>query len=229
MSAKDYFCPISHIGFGKTETEKITKQVEIIENTTFFVGVVRMYFNKLAPNKFQCHKNLLSAKYDVRLKTYALNELLERPVPGVINLWHILEEAEAGKFARLDKILGFIDDEGNEVEMIPIEQQQKINDIMISILKAKGLNFDEYIEETAYIVQVGLNRRFKRNRQEKKQKISKMKLKNQRKLGAVSETASTKSASQEAETGEKGSSAPIKIKTAKDFEHYRKSKRPTRI
>ena len=98
---------------------------------------------------------------------------------------------------------------------------------MISILKAKGLNFDEYIEETAYIVQVGLNRRFKRNRQEKKQKISKMKLKNQRKLGAVARPVPTKS-NPEAENQENGSDFG-KIKTAKDHEHYRKSKRPTRI
>ena len=229
MSGMNYFTPNSHRYIGKTETERVTKQAEIMINNPFFMAIVKLYFIKLAPNKFPCHKDLLSAKYDVRLKTYALNELLERPVPSVINLHFIFEEAKKGNFTSLDKILGFVDDKGNEVEMIPLEQQQKMNDIMIKVLKAQGLDFDEYIEEIAYLVTVRINERRKINLQEKKQKISKMKMKNQRKLGAVTKTARTKSASKEVEKGEKASSAPIKIKTAKDHEHYRKSKRPTRI
>ena len=68
----------------------------------------------------------------------------------------------------------------------------------------------------------------KNKRREKKQKISKMKLKNQRKLGAVAKSVPTKS-SIETENQENGSSDSGKIKTAKDHEHYRKSKRPARI
>ena len=230
MSGMSYFTPNSHRYISKTETERVTKQTEIMINNPFFMAVVRIYFVKLAPNKFpRCQKDLLSAKYEVRLKTYALNELLGRPVPSVISLKLIFEEAKAGNFTSLDKILGFVDDKGNEVEMIPLEQQQKMNDIMIKVLKAQGLDFDAYIEEIAHLVTMRIHERRKINLQEKKHKISKMKLKNQRKLGAVSKTVSTKSASKEVENGEKASSAPIKIKTAKDHEHYRKSKRPTRI
>ena len=229
MSRMNCFTPNSHRFIGKTITERTMKQTEIVNNNPFFMAVVRMYFIKLAPNKFPCHKDLLSTKYDVRLKTYALDELLGRPVPSVINLKSILDEAVPGDFTSLDKALEFVDDAGNEVEMMPLEQQQKMNDVMIKILQAQGLDFDAYIEEVAYLKVTAIKHRSKLNRKENKQKISKMKLKNQRRLGAVSKTASAKSAFEETETGEKGSSTPIKIKTAKDHEHYRKSKRPTRI
>ena len=225
----NYFTPNSHTFIGKTTTERRMKQTELMDNP-FFMAVVQTYIIKLVPDNFPNQADLLTAKYDVRLRTYALNELLGRPVPSVISILGLTEteEREIG-YARLDKILGFVDDEGNEVELIPIEQQQKMNDIMIKILKTQGLDFDAYIEEAAYLKTVMIKQRRKINRQEKKQKISKMKLKNQRKLGAVSKIVKTKSASEEAENEEKGPSAPIKIKTAKDFEHYRKSKRPIRI
>ena len=60
-------------------------------------------------------------KYDVKLKTSALNELLGGPVPNIINLEIIQEEARVGQFAELDKTLGFIDNDGKEVEMLPVE------------------------------------------------------------------------------------------------------------
>ena len=73
-----------------------------------------------------------------------------------------------------------------------------------------------------------MDRQIRLNKNEKKQKIRKMKLKSQRKLSAVNKTAPTKSTAKEPDR-EKVSIAPSKIKTAKDHEHYRKSKRPTRI
>ena len=88
---------------------------------------------------------------------------------------------------------------------------------MINILEAKGIDFYSYIERIFIEI-------YEETRIEKKQKISKMKLKNQRKLGAVTKTVPPKST--EVETEEKGSR---KIKTAKDHEHYRKSKRPARL
>ena len=133
-----------------------------------------------------------------------------------------------GKFARLDEILGFIDNEGNELEMIPIEQQSKMNEIMIDILKAQGLDFFSFLNELVIAHAVEMDRQIRLNKNEKKQKIRKMKLKSQRKLSAVNKTAPTKSTAKEPDR-EKVSIAPSKIKTAKDHEHYRKSKRPTRI
>ena len=41
-------------------------------------------------------EKLLSEKYWTRFETFALNELLGRPVPNVINLNYMLEEAMSG-------------------------------------------------------------------------------------------------------------------------------------
>ena len=74
-----------------------------------------------------------------------------------------------------------------------------------------------------------LGRPSKEFRKEKKNKIRKMKLHNQRKLGAITNSISDKSARNEAEAPVNGRNDSSETKTAKDFEHYRKSKRPTRI
>jgi len=191
-----------------------------------FVWAVAMNSNiKQFPER-PGEKQLLSAKYEVKLKTFALNEMLGRPVPNVIELAAIQEEALSGQFARLNKTLGFIDDNGKEAEMIPLEQQQKMNDIMINILKAQGLDFDAFILEAAKLHLKAIDHLSKNERKEKKRKISKIKLNNQRKLGAVAKPVPTKS-DPKPENQENCSNG--KIKTAKDHEHYRKSKRPTRI
>ena len=51
MSGINYFTGNSHRYIGKTETERIMKQTEIMSNNPFFMAVVRTYFIKLAPNK----------------------------------------------------------------------------------------------------------------------------------------------------------------------------------
>ena len=128
----------------------------------------------------------------------------------------------------MDKTLGFIDNDGKEVEMIPLQQQQKMNDIMINVLKAQGLDFDAIIAETVRLHYETTKIESKNERKEKQRKISKMKLKNQRKLAVVAKPVPTKS-DPEVENQENGSSDFGKIKTAKDHQHYRKSKRPTRL
>ena len=225
MCRKNSFCHNCHGNIRKTLQAR-QQLVNLLSNKQFVWAVVNNSTLKLHPEMFPGKKQLISEKYDVKLKTFALNEFLGRPVPNVIDLSMIQQEALKGQFTRLDKTLGFVDNDGKEVEMIPLEQQQKMNEIMVNILKAQGLDFDAIIAETARLIREEIERSSKKDRKEKKRKISKMKLKNQRKLGVVAKPVPTKS-DPDAENQENGSNG--KIKTAKDHEHYRKSKRPTRI
>ena len=75
-----------------------------------------------------CDSKLFCPK---RLKTFALNEVLGRPVPNILNL----AEARAGNFNRLDQTLGFTDNNGEELEVQPFKQQLKMNSIMENIVK----------------------------------------------------------------------------------------------
>ena len=227
MCRKNSFCPKCHGNIGETVQAR-SLLVDWLNNKPFVYAVTLNSTLKQVREMYRGKKQLISDKYDVKLKTFALNEMLGRPVPIVIDLDVIHVEAINGRFTSLDKALGFIDNDGKEVEMIPLEQQQRMNDIMINILKAQGLDFDAFIAETSSIHLELLEIHFKNERKEKKQKISKMKLQNQRKLGAVAKPVQTKSGI-EADKKENGDSDSGKIKTAKDHEHYRKSKRPTRI
>ena len=226
MCRKNSFCPNCHGNIGKTVQARL-QLVNVLSNKQFVLAAASISNLKQHAGMYRGKKQLLSAKYELQLKSFALNEMLGRPVPAVIELSSMLEEALKGQFARLDKTLGFIDNDGKEVETIPLERQQKMNDIMVNILKAKGLDFDALVNTTSSLHLEALETDSKNKRKEKKQKISKMKLKNQRKLGTVARPVPTKS-SPEAENQENGSDFG-KIKTAKDHEHYRKSKRPARI
>ena len=83
----------------------------------------------------------------MKLKAFALNELLDRPVPYVVYLGAELAAAKYGKFERLDATLGIDSSKSDEDDelMKELERQVKVNDIMISILKASGLDFDEIV------------------------------------------------------------------------------------
>ena len=221
MSRKNRFCPYSHRNIGKGVQAR-NQLDDIANNKPFVMAMVEIDNLELLQktnDKMIGDEKLLSEKYWTRFETFALNELLGRPVPNVINLDYMLEEAMSGDFTRLDKTLGFVDNEGNQVEMAPIEQHWKMNDIMMNILEAKGVIFYSLIERISIDI-------YETTQLQKKQKISKMKLKNQRKLGAVTKTVPQKSTK---ESEEKDSTTRSKIKTAKDHEHYRKSQRPARL
>ena len=224
MCRKKSFCPKCHGNIGETLQAR-SLLVDWLNNKPFVYAVTLNSTLKQVPKMYRGKNQLISDKYDVKLKALALNELLGRPVPNLIDLDMIHVEAINGRFTELDNVLGFIDNNGKEVEMIP--RQQKMNDIMINILKAQGLDFDAIITELSRLHLETLEIHSKNERKEKKQKISKMKLKNQRKLGAVAEPVQTKSGPEADKRN--GSSDSGKIKTAKDHEHYRKSKRPARI
>ena len=224
MARKNRFSPYSHRNIRKGVQARNDLD-DIANNKPWVMAMVEI--DMLEPlQKTNLKKigdeKLLSEKYWTRFETFALNELLGRPVPNVINLYYMLEEASSGDFTRLDKTLGFVDNKGEDIEMAPIEQQLKMNDIMMNILEAKGVIFYSLIERIFIDI-------YEETKWQKKRKMSKTKLKNRRKLGAVTKTVPQKSTSKEVETEEKGESTHKKIKTAKDHEHYRKSQRPARL
>ena len=152
MSRKKFFCTKSHRKIGKTvESQLETRnRPRILRDKPFVEALVNICIIKNLPDFHLYYKHLFSSKYryDVKITTYALNELLGRPVPNVINV-DMMEEPTAQKLARLDKILGFVDNEGKEIEIIRLEQQLKMNDIMVDILKKRGLDFEAAIAEAA--------------------------------------------------------------------------------
>ena len=145
MCRKNSFCPNCHGNIGKTVQARL-QLVNVLSNKQFVFAAASISNLKQHGGMYRGKKQLLSAKYELQLKSFALNEMLGRPVPAVIELSSMLEEALKGQFARLDKTLGFIDNDGKEVETIPLERQQKMNEIMINILKAKGLDFEALVK-----------------------------------------------------------------------------------
>ena len=226
-------CPICRPNMGKSVQERQIL-IELAADKPFvqLVATISVFRNnsKLFPSK---KKKLLPLRYELKLITYAMNELLGRPVPSVLNQNHLvamLAEAKVGNFARLDKILGFASTDGKEKEIHDMEHHVKMNNIMHKILKAKGLDYAAIIAESARImvavlIPLGETRR-ENNRKEKQRKITKMKLNNQRKLGVVKTCPSRPDS---VDNQDKRCQDAGKIKTAKDHEHYRKSQRPTRI
>ena len=222
------FCFNHHRNVEKTIQSRM-RLAETVDGKQFLNAVANISIWKETPKYHPCDSKLFCAKYEERLKTFALNEVLGRPVPNVLNLHAIVAEARAGNFNRLDQTLGFTNNNGEELEVQPFKQQLKMNSIMENIVKTQGLDYDAIIMELMRAKYRQATRSSKEFRKEKKNKIRKMKLNNQRKLGAITNSISEKSARNEAEAPVNGRNDSSKTKTAKDFEHYRKSKRPTRI
>ena len=228
MCSEESYCPRCH---KNKETDFIRQGAmqQICDEKQFVNAVVDLTLLKQYPKLFPSDKRLFCAKYDVMLKTLAMNEFLGRPVPNVINLRAMMEEAAEGDFSRLDKILGFQNDNDEEMERAQFLKQLRMNDIMMKLLKAKGLDFDMTIKAIAKFKMESMTITAKAEKREKKRKITKMKLKTQRKLGAVVKTSPEKSVQGELEDPDKGCNDSGKPKTAKYYRHYKKSKRPTRI
>ena len=236
MCNAGFYCPRSSMARCHTNSDvdfqlaQVTIR-QICDENQFVNVLVLLSLIKEEPTLFRTivptDERLLCAKYDVRLKTLAMNELLGRPVPKVINLKALFAEAIEGKFSRFDKILGFVNDDDEEIEMLPFEKQLQMNVIMLKLLKAKGTDFDLILGAIKNFKIEGMVRMGFKKIEEKKRRITKMKLSSQRKLRAVVDD-SDKSVQVDLDDSKKANDSG-KIKTAKDFEHYRKSKRPTRI
>ena len=236
MCNAGFYCPRSSLArcHKNSDVDFQLAQVtirQICDENQFVNVFVLLSLMKEEPTLFRTivptDERLLCAKYDVRLKTLAMNELLGRPVPKVINLKALFAEAIEGKFSRFDKILGFVNDDDEEIEMLPFEKQLQMNVIMLKLLKAKGTDFDLILGAIKNFKIEGMVRMGFKKIEEKKRRITKMKLSSQRKLRAVVND-SDKSVQVDLDDSKKANDSG-KIKTAKDFEHYRKSKRPTRI
>ena len=236
MCNAGFYCPRSSMARCHTNSDvdfqlaQVTIR-QICDENQFVNVFVLLSLIKEEPTLFRrivpTDERLLCAKYDVRLKTLAMNELLGRPVPKVINLKALFAEAIEGKFSRFDKILGFVNDDDEEIEMLPFEKQLQMNVIMLKLLKAKGTDFDLILGAIKNFKIEGMVRMGFKKIEEKKRRITKMKLSSERKLRAVVND-SDKSVQVDLDDSKKANDSG-KIKTAKDFEHYRKSKRPTRI
>ena len=236
MCNAGFYCPRSSLArcHKNSDVDFQLAQVtirQICDENQFVNVFVLLSLIKEEPTLFRTivptDERLLCAKYDVRLKTLAMNELLGRPVPKVINLKALFAEAIEGKFSRFDKILGFVNDDDEEIEMLPFEKQLQMNVIMLKLLKAKGTDFDLILGAIKNFKIEGMVRMGFKKIEEKKRRITKMKLSSERKLRAVVND-SDKSVQVDLDDSKKANDSG-KIKTAKDFEHYRKSKRPTRI
>ena len=236
MCNAGFYCPRSSLArcHKNSDVDFQLAQVtikQICDENQFVNVFVLLSLIKEEPTLFRTivptDERLLCTKYDVRLKTLAMNELLGRPVPKVINLKALFAEAIQGKFSRFDKILGFVNDDDEEIEMLPFEKQLQMNVIMLKLLKAKGTDFDLIVGAIKNFKIEGMVRMGFKKIEEKKRRITKMKLSSQRKLRAVANDFD-KSVQVDLDDSKKANDSG-KIKTAKDFEHYRKSKRPTRI
>ena len=135
----------------KKNNENRLQVALLVEDKQYVKAFRALYIFKQYPKKYPCNKKLLTAKYEVKLKAFALNELLDRPVPYVVYLGAELAAAKYGKFERLDATLGIDSSKSDEDDelMKELERQVKMNDIMINILKARGLDFDEIIAVAA--------------------------------------------------------------------------------
>ena len=196
---------------------------QIVESKPFVHAVVSIHLSKQYPRDFPCNKMLLTPKYEVPLMTNALNELLGRPAPRVIYLGAVMAAAKNGDFEQLDATLGI--DSNGELEPWELEKQVKMNNIMKNIVKARIGDFDEIVAVTTQICLDGIDYLDKNYSNEKTNKVRKMKAKHQRKLEKIEPSQSNANE----KSDEKVSNNSGKSKTAKDFEHYRKTKKPTRI
>ena len=227
MCNEGFSCPKCHKIAVDVRAELAIRQ--ICDEKQFMDVFTYLSLLKDYPEMHPTNEKLFCAKYDVRLKTLAMNEFLGRPVPNVINFKAIFLEAVNEKhgnekIARFDKILGFVNDDDEDIEMFSFKQQLQMNDIMINLLKAEGTDFDLIVGAIKNFKMEGILKLALKKTKEKKRKITKMKLRNQRKLGAVEKNDADKPVQDSKNANDSG-----KIKTAKDFEHYRKSKRPIRI
>ena len=222
IHSEESYCPRCHKNKNQDILTPSTME-QICDEKQFVDVYAYLSLLKEYPRLYPKYEKLFSEKYDVRLKTLAMNEFLGRSVPNVIDFSSIFIDAMDGNFTRLDKILGFVKN-GEEIEIPPLKQQLQINEIMSKLLKAKGTDFGLIVEAIRNFKKESIAIIVIEEKRETKRRLSKMKLKNQRKLGAVEKNDADKSAQDSKKANDSG-----KIKTAKDFEHYRKSKRPIRI
>ena len=207
--------------------------LELAQKHTFLEGLslVQAMYASVSPVKgwhrfIRCDTKLFSKKYTLRLNTFAMNELLGRPVPKVLTLRMALFEASEGNFEYLDRILGFVDSEGKEIQMPSKNDQEKMLYVMDGILLAQGKDFVALGEALAKWIRhyVLYETVLYENYEEFKKKQYEANLE---KFYDNLSKSTKKPLTQTTETNK--SKMTSKIKIAKDFEHYRKTKRPARL
>ena len=110
MCSEESYCPRCH---KNKETDFVAQSAmqQICDEKQFVNAVVDLTLLKQYPKLFPSDKRLFCAKYDVMLKTLAMNEFLGRPVPNVIVVYiqQISPLLENPLIRILRKVLGLQD------------------------------------------------------------------------------------------------------------------------
>ena len=213
----------------RREPEFYFSCLDLMYQHTFLHNYTIMQLLQTACSGGDNETKLFEEKYVVRFETFALNELLDRPTPQVMDHYltsSLIEVRDDGNSRNLDRLLGFVDDYGNKISLQPLSEQKRMNDIMEKILHAKGKDFHA-ITQAIYKMKLGILSKTISKRSKKKSKKIKQKL-NVQQFIESKEIEESNLRKRKSEQPDENPTA-TKVKTAKDFEHYRKTQRPARL
>ena len=91
-------------------------------------------FRQKTPGCTPCNPRLHSKKYLLRFQELAMNELLGRPTARESTLRPIINDASKGNFEELDRILGFVDSDGKEIQLPSQSDIDEMLDEMDNVL-----------------------------------------------------------------------------------------------
>ena len=233
------------------------KSLELANEHPFIeaCGLLKGIYDSLSkrPRSIPCDPRLLSKKYMLRLQDFAMNELFGKPAVRQSSMRPILADARKGNFEELDQILGFMDSEGKEIQLPPENQRDKMFNEMDNVLLEQGTDFIAICEsigkyycrlfekkiktEESNIKKEIKKEQFKKQMEELKLKSEQWKIKQKklRKKAREDQLQQLRDLIKSAEEPSKTADDTIKSneaskgKKAKDFEHYRKTKRPARL
>ena len=170
---------------------------------------------------------LFSKKYLIKLETFAMNELLGRPAPRVLTLKPMVFEASWGNYEDLDQVLGLADTSGKEDQELCESQELKMHTVMNDVLMAQGKDFYAIVDAIGkYYCRMEFDKIFAmRQKDELKKKTFEVDLQKFYKNLFESAEKPSETKTTDADSNSRSS----KAKNAKDFEHYRKTKRPARL
>ena len=198
--------------------------LELMSMNPFLDTLTLLYF--LRDTSDEPEKEIYGEKYFIRFETFAMNEMLGRPTPKVLDMNGFLLDSLKGNSDNLDRVLGFADS-----SLPPLSDQLRMNDIMKKILHAKGKDFRAIVVTlTVYRTDLfyeKLDQITKAKSRKIRQKENYQSFLEYQKLSKRNERADSTKKRKPEETDENATVG--QVKKAKDFEHYRKNQRPARL
>ena len=207
----------------------IKDSIELMYAHPFLEGIGIVLAMIRYRKKVRCDSKLLSLKYKTKLSTFAMNELLGRPAPRVSTLKPMIFEARQGNYEDLDHVLGFVDSDGKEIQGQSVSQQRKMHDVMDGVLSAQGKEFYAIVDCIAEYYCMVFDKFFAKKESQKKEAKKKAFEVDLQKFYENLFKSAVKPSEAKTTNDTKKSNEPSKTKSAKDFEHYRKTKRPARL